>query len=79
MAAIKSTKIQAINLELTLDEEEANFLAAIVQNPSYDGETQKIAEFRKSIFEAIKGPTRTPGLRQDGIHGKEPRPTLMGM
>ena len=69
MAMIKSTKIQAITLEFTMDEEEAEFLAGIVQNPPLDGESAKIAEFRKAVFEAIKGPTRTPGLRQDGMHG----------
>lgn len=67
MAIIVTELVKVIKLDLSLDKEEAEFLAGLVQNSLNGSESEKIAQFRKDLFEAIIGPTRLP--RHEGTRG----------
>ena len=50
----KATTHTAIVLNLSMTQEEANLLAAMLQNPLSQDEGPQEAKIRRSIFEAIK-------------------------
>jgi hypothetical protein len=55
MAIVKAERKTKILLLLELDEEEAHFIAGIVQNPFDDSEeSEVISNFREKLFEALK-------------------------